>query len=141
MRCGRWAGVAKFCRYALGVVTPFLLFPVYLGAFTTLTLVLAVALSPFTLGWALKLTAFIACSLLSLALGDRRERTELLVCAIGGLQPPDAGEKYGEAMLAEIRAAESHRVRAIGFNLMITAPRTILAEWISLLRPARSPGS
>ncbi len=134
MRCGRWAKVAKFCGYALGVGNLVLL---ALGWPTILTLVLAVLLAPFTLALALKLTAFLACSLVSLGLGDRRERTELLVCAIAGLQPLSAGERYREAILAEVVAAPSDQVRAIRTDLMKNAPRTILAVWVRLPRPLR----
>ncbi len=131
---GRRAEVAKICAHAVGVGNLVLL---VLGEPTTLTLSLAVALAPFTLASALKLTAFVACSMVGLALGDGRERAELLVCAIGGVQPPSEGEKYREAMLAEIRAARPHQVRAIGTNLMKTAPRTILGAWVHLSRLPR----
>jgi len=128
---GRWVQVAKICGYAVGVGNVILL---VLGGPTIWILGLAVVLAPFTLALALKLTAFLACNLVSLALGDCRERTELLVCAVGGLQPPCAGEKYREAMLAEVSAAPSHQVRAIRTNLVTTAPRTILAAWGHLPR-------
>jgi hypothetical protein len=131
---GRRAEVAKICAHAVGVGNLIMLI---FGEPTTLTLSLAVVLAPFMLASALKLTAFVACSMVSLALGDGRERAELLVCAIGGVQPPSEGEKYQEAMLAEIRAAPSHQVRAIGANLMKTAPRTLLRAWVHLLRPMR----
>jgi|AntDryMetagUQ889_1029465.scaffolds.fasta_scaffold04951_4 hypothetical protein len=136
MRRGRRARTraAKICGHALGVGNLVLL---VFGEPTTLALGLVVVLAPFTLASALKLTAFLACSSVSFALGDRRERAELLVCAIGGLQPPSEGEKYREAMLAEIRAAPSHLVRAIGANLIQTAPRTILASWAYLPRRLR----
>jgi hypothetical protein len=135
MRRGRWATVAKICGYALGVGNLILF---VLGGSTILTLGLAVVLAPFTLAVALKLTAFLACSFVSLAIGDHRERAELLVCAVGTLQPPNAGEKYREAMLAEISAAPAYQVRAIRTNLVKTAPRTILAAWAHLPRPLRS---
>ncbi len=131
MRRDRWTKVAKVCSYALGVGNPVLLL---LGEPTTLTLGLAVVLAPFTLALVLQLTAFLACNAVSLALGDRRERAELLVCAVSGLQPPSAGEKYREAMLAEISAAQPHQVRAIRINLMHTAARTILAAWVQVPR-------
>lgn len=131
MRRDRRAKVAKICGYALGVGNPILL---VLGEPTTLTLGLAVVLAPFTLALVLQLTAFLACTVVSLALGDRRERAELLVCAVSGLQPPSAGEKYREAMLAEIGAAPPHQVRAIRINLMHTAAATILAAWAHVPR-------
>lgn len=124
---GRRAGVAKICAYAVGVGNLILS---VVAEHTTLTLILVVTLAPFTLATALKLTTFLACNTVSFALGDRRERVELLVCAIGGVQPPSAGEKYREAILAEIRAAPSHQVPAFGADLMKTAPRTILAAWL-----------
>ena len=127
--------VAKICGYAVGVGNLILL---VLGGLTIWTLGLAVVLAPFTLALALKVTAFLACNLVSLALGDCRERTELLVCAVGALQPPRAGEKYREAMLAEVSVAPSYQVRAIRTNLVTTAPRTILAAWAPLPRPLRS---
>lgn len=105
------------------------------GEPTAVTLGLAVVFAPFTLATALRLTAFLACSVVSLALGDRQERAEVLVCAISAVQPPNAGEQYREAMLAEIRAAEPEQVGAIRTNLMATAPRTILAAWGRLPRP------
>ncbi len=129
---GRWVQAAKAGGYALGVGNLVLL---VLGGPTILTLALAVVLAPFTLALALKLTAFLACSVVSLALGDCRERTELLVCAVGALQPPRAGERYREAILAEVSAAPPHQVRAISTNLAQTAPRTILAAWVHLPRP------
>jgi hypothetical protein len=133
-----WRGqrvmVAKICGYALGVGNLILL---VLGGPTILTIGLAVALAPFTLFLALTLTAFLACNLVSLALGDCRERTELLVCAVARLQPPSAGEKYREAMLAEVSAAPPHLVGTIRTNLAKTAPRTILAAWLHLPRPFR----
>jgi hypothetical protein len=135
MWCGQWVKVAKICGYAVGVGNLILL---VLGGPTIVTLGLAVVLAPFTLALALTLTAFLACNVVSLALGDCRERTELLVCAVGGLQPPHAGEKYREAMLAEVNAAPSHLVRAIRTNLAKTAPRTILAAWVRFPRPPRS---
>jgi len=134
MWCDRRAGVAKACAHTVGVGNLILLI---LGEPTTLTLSLAVVLAPFTLAMALKLTTFVACSMVSLALGDRQERAELLVCAIGGVQPPSEGEKYREAMLAEIRAAPSHQVRTIGANLMKTAPRTVWGAWVRTPRPLR----
>lgn len=138
MRWGRWAKVAKFCGYALGVGNLVVLAH---GGPTILTLVLAVVLAPFTLALALKLTAFLACSVVSLALGDHRERTELLVCAIGGLQPPSAGERYREALLAEVGAAlsDSGQLWPIRTDLVKSAPRTILTAWGRLPRPSRKP--
>lgn len=135
MRCGRWAMAAKTCCYALGVGNVVLL---TLGGSTILTLGLAIMLAPFTLAVALQLTAFLACSFVSLALGDGRERTELLVCAVSGLQPPGAGERYKEAMLAEISTAPPHQVEAIRTDLAKTAPTTILAAWVYLPRPFRN---
>ncbi|MBV9160380.1 MAG: hypothetical protein JO281_02225 [Pseudonocardiales bacterium] len=132
MRRDQRAKVAKSCGHILGVSNLILL--VFVEP-TALTLSLAVALTPFTLAMALRLTAFLACGVLSLALGDRRDRSELLACAIGAVQPSGAGEKYREAMLAEIRAAPSDRVRAIAANLMTAAPRTILATWVRIPRP------
>jgi hypothetical protein len=133
MRCGRWAKVGG---YALGVGN-FVLLVAFDGP-TILTLGLAIVLAPFTLALALELTAFLACSFVSLALGDRRERAELLVCAVGGLQPPSAGEKYREAMLAELSAAPAYQVRALLTDLVKTAPSTILAAWVHLPRFLRS---
>ncbi|MDQ2881762.1 MAG: hypothetical protein M3Y48_11205 [Actinomycetota bacterium] len=127
--------VAKICGYAVGVANLILL---VLGGATILSLGLAVVLAPFTLALALRLTAFLACNLVSLALGDCRERAELLVCAVGALQPPRAGEKYREAMLAEVSAAPLYQVRAIRTNLAATAPRTILASWVHPPIPLRS---
>ncbi|MGH3784924.1 MAG: hypothetical protein ACRDRO_31015 [Pseudonocardiaceae bacterium] len=127
--------VAKICGYAVGVANLILL---VLGGATLLSLGLAVVLAPFTLALALRLTAFLACNLVSLALGDCRERAELLVCAVGALQPPRAGEKYREAMLAEVSAAPFRQVRAIRTNLATTAPRTILASWVNPPIPLRS---
>lgn len=135
MRCGRWATAVKTCCYALGVGNIILW---VLGGSTVLTLGLAIVLAPFTLAVALKLTAFLACSFVSLALGDCRERAEVLVCVVGGLQPPGAGEKYKEAMLAEISAAPCHQVEAIRTNLAKTAPTTILSAWSYLPRPFRN---
>jgi hypothetical protein len=131
MRRGRWVKVAKICGYVLGLGNIIVLL---CGGPTIVTLGLAVVLAPFTLALVLRLTAFLACNFVSLALGDCRERAELLVCAVGGLQPPSAGERYREAMLAEISAAPSHLVGAIRTNLMATAPRTILAAWVYLPR-------
>jgi hypothetical protein len=134
-----WRGqrmkVAKICGYALGVAN---LIPLVLGGPTVWILGLAVVLAPLTLALVLSLTAFLACGVVSLALGDSRERIELLVYAIGRLQPPSAGEKYREAMLAEVSAAPPHLVGAIRTNLAKTAPRTILAAWVHLLRSPRS---
>lgn len=131
MRRGWRAQVAKTGSYALGVGNLALLI---LAEPTTLTLGLAVVLAPFTLALALHLTAFLACSLVSLALGDPRERAELLVCAVSGMQPPSAGERYREAMLAEISAAPADQVGAIRANLMRTAARTVLAAWAQFSR-------
>lgn len=135
-----WRGhrveVAKICAHVVGVGNFILL---VLGEPATLSLGLAVVLAPFTLASALMLTTFLACGMVSLALGDHQERVELLVCAIGGVQPPSAGEKYREAILAEIRAAPPHQMRAIGINLMKTAPRTILEAWVHFPRPLRKP--
>ncbi|MGH3854062.1 MAG: hypothetical protein ACRDR6_11305 [Pseudonocardiaceae bacterium] len=129
---GRWAHAAKICAYAVGGGNLILL---VLGGPTMLTLSLAVALTPVTLAMTLQLTAFLACGVLSLAVSGRRDRAELLACAIGAAQPPRAGEKYREAMIAEIRAAKPREARMIGTNLMTTAPRTILAAWVQLLKP------
>ncbi len=131
---GRETRKAKTCVHAVGVGNLMLLI---FGDPSTLALGLVVVLAPFTLASALQLTAFLACSSVSVALGDRRERVELLVCAIGALQPPSEGEDYREAMLAEIRAAPFPLVRAIGINLVQTAPRTILAAWARFLRRLR----
>jgi len=131
MRCGWRAEVAKTCSYVLGVGNLALLI---LAEPTTLILGLVVVLAPFTLALALKLTAFLACSFVSLALGDPRERAELLVCAVGRLQPPNSGENYREAMLAEIAAAPADQVRAIRANLMRTAASTVLAAWAQMSR-------
>ena len=134
-----WRGqrikVVKIGGYAFGVAYLILL---VLGGPTIWILGPAVVLVPLTLALVLRLTAFFACGFVSLALGDPRERVELLVCAIGRLQPPSAGEKYREAMLAEVSAAPPHLVRAIRTNLAKTAPRTILATWVHLLRSPRS---
>jgi hypothetical protein len=132
MSRGRRIRAAKSCGHILGVGNLIML---VLGEPTTLTLSLAVALAPFTLAMALKLTAFLACGMTSFAIGDRRERAELLVCAVGALQPPSAGDKYREAMLAVIRFAPPDHVRAIATNLLVTAPRTILATWVRIPRP------
>ncbi|MGH3565426.1 MAG: hypothetical protein ACRDRH_05235 [Pseudonocardia sp.] len=131
---GRETRKVKTCVHAAGVGNLMLLI---FGDPSTLALGLVVVLAPFTLASALQLTAFLACSSVSVALGDRRERVELLVCAIGVLQPPSEGEKYQESMLAEIRAASSPEVLAIGVNLIQTAPRTILAAWVRFLRHLR----
>lgn len=137
---GREIGKAKICVHAVGVGNLMLLI---FGDPTSLALGLVVVLAPFTLALALQLTVFLACRSVSVALGDRRERVELLICAVGALQPPSEGEEYREAILAEIRAAPSSLVRAIGINLVQTAPRTILAAWAHFLRRlrrrARSP--
>lgn len=133
---GRRVEVAKVCAHAVGVGNFILL---VFSEPATLSLSLAVVLAPFTLASALMLTTFLACCMVSLALGDYQERVELLVCAIGGVQPPSAGEKYREAILAEIRAAPAHQMRAIGINLMKTAPRIILGAWVHLPRPLRKP--
>ncbi|MGH3787984.1 MAG: hypothetical protein ACRDRG_15855 [Pseudonocardiaceae bacterium] len=130
MRRG-WRAVAKACGYALGVGNVALL---VLAEPTTLILGLAVVLAPFTLALALKLTAFLACSFISLAVGDTRERAELLVCGVGAVQPPGLGEKYREAMLAEISAASPDQVHAIRTDLMKTAASTILAAWAQFSR-------
>jgi hypothetical protein len=129
VRRDQWAKAAKSCGDAVGVVNLVLLI---FGEPTTLTLGLAVVLAPLTLALALKVTAFLACSCVSIALGNRQERTELLVCAIAAVQPPGAGERYREAMLAEIRFAPACQVRALANNLLITGPRTILAAWARL---------
>lgn len=131
---GREAWAAKLSVHAVGVGNLILL---VFGDPSTLALGLAVVLAPFTLASTLQLTAFVACGSVSVALGDRRERVELLICAIGALQPPSAGEKYRESMLAEIRAASYPEVGAIGINLIQTAPRIILAAWIHFLRRLR----
>jgi hypothetical protein len=125
------AELVKACCYTLGVGNLALL---VFAAPTTVTLGLAVALAPFTLALSLQLTAFLACSFVSLALGNPRERAELLVCVVGGLQPPSAGDKYREAMLAEISVAPTDQVRSIRINLMHTAPRTVLVAWAQFSR-------
>jgi hypothetical protein len=122
--------IARISGYALGVSNIILLI---LGGPTIVTLGLAVVLAPFTLAVALTLTTLLACSVVSFALGDARERAELLVSAIGRLQPPSEGEKYQEAMLAEVSAAPSHLVVALRTNLVVTAPRNIVAAWVHLL--------
>lgn len=134
MRPDQWAKTAKNGGHIVGVGNLLLLI---FGEPTTLTLGLALVLSPLTLTFALKLTAFLACSSVSFALGDRRERAELLVCAIGAVQPPSAGERYRETMLAEIRFAPSEQVHAIARDLFITALRTILAAWLRIPRRPR----
>jgi len=126
MRRGRWTKVAKIGSYALGAANLVLL--IFLQA-TVLSFILTVVLAPFTLALALKVTALLACHAVSFALGDRRERAELLVCAVSGLQPPAAGEKYKEAMLAEISAAPPDLVPAIRTDLVKTAVRVVLAAW------------
>jgi hypothetical protein len=127
------AKVAKSCGHILGVSNLILL---VFGGPTTVTLGVLVTLAPFTLVLALELTAFLACSFVSLALGDHRERAELLVCAIGAMQPPSAGEKYREAMLAEIRDELADEIIwALAANLLITAPRIILVAWVRIPRP------
>jgi hypothetical protein len=131
---GRRAHVARICAYAVGVGNLLLL---VLGEPTTVTLGLSALLAPFTLAMGLQLTAFLACGLVSFTLGGHRERAELLVCAIGRMQRPSAGEKYQECMLAEIHAAPPHQVRAIQTNLIITAPRIILASWACIPRSLR----
>jgi hypothetical protein len=125
------AEVAKAVGYALGMGNIALL---VLAEPTTLTLGLAVALAPFTLALALKLTAFIACSFISLAVGNPRERAELLVSAVSAVQPPGLGEKYREAMLAEINAAPADQVHAIRIDLMKTAVSIVLAAWAQFFR-------
>jgi hypothetical protein len=132
VRRDRRAKVAKSCGHILGVGNLIVLVFVESAA---PTLILVVALTPFTLAMVLRLIAFLACGVLSLALSNSRDRAELLACAIGAVQPPSAGEKYREAMLAEIRAAPFDRVQAIAANLMTAAPRTILAAWIRIPRP------
>jgi hypothetical protein len=104
------------------------------GEPTALMLGLAVVLAPLTLALALKSTAFLACNSVSLALGNRLERAELLICAIGAVQPPSAGERYRETMLAEIRVVPADQVPAIANNLLQSAPRTILAAWARIPR-------
>jgi hypothetical protein len=131
----RWMHVVKICGHAVGVGNLILLL---CGGVTMWTLGLAVVLAPFTLALALRLTAWVACNLVGLALGDCQERIELLVCAVGALQPPRAGERYQEAMLAEVNAANPKELRAIRTNLAATAPRTILAAWAPRPRPLRS---
>lgn len=126
MRCGRWTKIIKVGSYALGAANLVLLILIQP---TVLSFVLTVVLAPFTLALALKLTALLACHAVSFALGDRRERAELLVCAVGGLQPPAAGEKYREAMLAEISAAPPDLVPAIRTDLVKAAVRVVLAAW------------
>ncbi|MGH3973520.1 MAG: hypothetical protein ACRDS9_09355 [Pseudonocardiaceae bacterium] len=138
MRRGWRVELAKTCGYALGVGNLALLLVLaeqwVLAEHTIVTLSLAVVLAPFTLALSLKLTAFLACGFVSLALGDPRERAELLVYAIAGLQPPSAGEKYREAMHAEISVAPSDQVRAIRINLIQTTATTVLAAWAQFFR-------
>ena len=131
----RGRAAKRTCFHALGLGNVMLL--VFGDLTTAPVLGLAVVLAPFTIASALSLAALLACGVLYFALGDRRERAELLVGVIGGLQPPSEGEKYREAMLAEIRAAPFHLVRAIGTNLVQTAPRTILAAWTHFPRSLR----
>jgi hypothetical protein len=126
MRRGRWTKVAKIGSYTLGVANLALLIFVQP---TVLSFIFAVVLAPFTLALALKLTALLSCHAVSFVLGDRRERAELLVCAVGGLQPPAAGKKYREAMLAEISAAPPDLVPAIRTDLVKTAVRVVVAAW------------
>ncbi|HKR51323.1 MAG TPA: hypothetical protein VJT72_17425 [Pseudonocardiaceae bacterium] len=133
---GRRAEVAKIFAHAVGVGNLILL---VLGEPAKLSLGLAVVLAPFTLASGLMLTTFLACGMINLALADHQERVELLVCAIGGVQPSSAGEKYREAILAEIRAAPPHQMRAIGINLMKTAPRIILEAWVRPPKPLQKP--
>ncbi len=130
----RGRAAKRICCHALGVGNVMLL---VFGDSTT-TLSLAVVLAPFTIASALILAALLACWVLCFALGDSRERAELLVGVIGGLQPSSEGEKYREAMLAEIRAAPSRLVQAIGINLVQTAPRTILAAWARPEEPSEA---
>jgi hypothetical protein len=130
MRRDQWTRTAKSCGHVVGVVNLVLLI---FGGSTPLTLGLAVMLAPLTLALGLKLTAVLACNCIGLALGNCHERAELVVCGISAVQPPSAGEMYREAMLAEIRFAPAEQVRAITNNLLITAPRTILAAWTRLL--------
>ncbi len=132
---GRWARVAKICAYALGVGNLVLLVGEPAAALTS-GLALVLVLAPFTLAAALKFTAYLACGFVSVALGDRPERTEVLVCVIAGLQPPIEGERYREAILAEVRAASPDQVLAIRIDLLKNAPRTILAAWV-YSRPRR----
>ncbi len=134
MRRGQWGELPKVGGYALGVCNLGML---VFAEPTTVSLGLAVVLAPFTLALALHLTAFLACNVVSLALGDRRERAELLVCAVAALQPPSVGEKYQEAMLAEISAVPSHLVPAMRINLLKTATRTVLAAWTQSARRLR----
>lgn len=110
------------------------------GGPTVVALGVAVLFAPFTLVMALRLTAFLACGVVSLSLGDHRERAEVLVCAISSAQPPSAGERYREAMLAEVRAAAPDQVEAIRTNLVATAPRIILAAWVRLPRAVIGAG-
>ena len=131
----RGRAAKRTCFHALGLGNVMLL--VFGDPTTAPVLGLAVVLAPFTIASALSLAALLACGVLYFALGDRRERAELLVSVIGGLQPPSKGEKYQEAMLAEIGAAPAHLVRAIGVNLVQTAPRTILAAWVHFPRSLR----
>ena len=130
---GRWVHAAMICAYVVGGANLILLI---LGGPPVLTLSLAVMLTPVTLAMALRLTAFLACGVLSVALGDCRDRVELLACVIGAVQPPSAGEQYREAMIAVIRDPTLPDPRRLGINLVATAPRTILGQWVRLLRPA-----
>ena len=131
----RGRAAKRICFHALGVGNVMLL--VFGDPTTAPVLGLTVVLAPFTIASALTLAALLACGALYFTLGERRERAELLVGVIGGLQPPSKGEKYREAMLAEIRAVPAHLVQAIGINLVQTAPRTILAAWVHFMRGPR----
>lgn len=131
MRRNQWTRTAKSCGNVMGVVNLVLLI---FGEPTPLTLGLAVVLAPLTLAVGLKLTAALACNCVGLALGNCHERVELVVSGIAAVQPSSAGEMYREAMLAEIRAAETDQIRAIANNLVVTAPRTVLAAWIRIPR-------
>jgi hypothetical protein len=138
VRRDQGAKVAKSCGHILGVASLILL---VFGEPTTVTLGVTVVLAPFTLTMALTMTISLACNVVSFALGDPRERAELLVCAIGAVQPPSAGEKYREAMLADIRDdLADGRILAIAANLVVTAPRTIVAAWASKAIACCQPG-
>ncbi|MGH3871149.1 MAG: hypothetical protein ACRDSR_06460 [Pseudonocardiaceae bacterium] len=128
----RRAQVAKTCFHAVGLGNLMLLLA---AEPSTMTLGLAAVLAPFTLATALQLTAFLACNLIGLVLCGPRERAEFLVLAVRALQPPGAGERYQESMLAEIHAAPADQVQAIRTNLVVTAPRTVLTAWLHRPKP------
>ncbi len=130
----RRARVIRICAHVVGVANLLLLL---FADPTTVVLGLSALLAPFTLAMGLQLTAFLACGAVSFALGGHRERAELLVCVISRMQRTGMGERYQESMLAEIHAAPIQLLRAIRTNLVITAPRIILASWTHLPRSLR----